>query len=101
MDKSSRQERSNSLSRESLLAAKLKSTQCGNFLVCLWGHWPLKHSLKAKVIFSMYLGKYVQYLLFHSLLTTWVLKQQNLSHQKLESTVYYSAWIVKSDNMEY
>ncbi len=59
MDKSLRQERSNSLSRESLLAAKLKSTQCGNFLVCLSGHWPLTLSLKANVIYNMYLGKYV------------------------------------------
>lgn len=61
MDKSSRQEGSNPLRRKSLLAAKLKSAQCGNVLVCLWGHWSFKHSLKANVIFSMYLGKYIKY----------------------------------------
>lgn len=93
MDKSSRQERSNPSSRESLLAAKLKSTHCGNFLECLWG----QHSFKANVIVCMYLGKYAQYLLFQLLLTYGVLKQQyaNLRYHKLESTGYYSALLVR------
>lgn len=53
MDKSLRLERFNPLSRESLLAAELKSVQCGNMLDCLMGHCTLKYTLKGNVILSM------------------------------------------------
>lgn len=54
MDKSLRQEGSNPLSKESLLAAKLKSSQYGNVFICLWGHWMLQQCVKANAISSMF-----------------------------------------------